>query len=45
MPWTARSTWRRVHPGQLIEDYCEPNNDFFFGYDVAPLPTDNTPDF
>ena len=45
MPWTARSTWRCVKPGQLIEDYCEPNNDFYFGYDVAPLPIDNTPDF
>ena len=45
MPWTARSTWRRVHPGLLIEDLCEPNNVFFFGYDVTPLPTANTPDF
>jgi hypothetical protein len=43
--WTARSTWRRVHPGQLIEDLCEPNNDFYFGYGVAPLPHDDTPDF
>jgi hypothetical protein len=45
MPWTAKSTWRRVHPGVLIEDLCEPNNTFFFGYDVAPVPTDDTPDF
>jgi len=30
--------WRRVHPGSLIEDLCEPNNDFFFGYNVSPLP-------
>jgi hypothetical protein len=45
MPWTARSTWRRVHPGMLIEDLCEPNNDFYFGYEVAPLPHDDSPDF
>jgi hypothetical protein len=45
MPWTARSTWRRVHPGMLIEDLCEPNNVFYFGYDVAPLPTAETADF
>jgi hypothetical protein len=45
MPWTARSTWRRVHPGLLIEDLCEPNNVFFFGYDVVPLPTANKADF
>jgi len=45
MPWTAHSTWRRVHPGQLIEDLCEPNNSFYFGYDVAPLPRDDHPAF
>src|SRR3569832_2596224 len=38
MPWTARSIWRRVKAGRLIEDLCEPNNDFYFGYEVAPLP-------
>jgi hypothetical protein len=45
MPWTARSTWRRAHPGMLIEDLCEPNNDFYFGYEVAPLPHADKPDF
>ena len=45
MPWTARSTWRRVHPGMLIEDLCEPNNVFYFGYDVVPLPTADKSDF
>jgi hypothetical protein len=45
MPWTARSTWRRAHPGMLIEDICEPNNDFYFGYEVAPLPHDDHPAF
>ena len=45
MPWTARSTWRRMHAGMLIEDLCEPNNDFYFGYEVAPLPHDDHPAF
>ncbi len=45
MPWTARSTWQRVHPGMLIEDLCEPNNSFYFGYEVAPLPHDDNPAF
>jgi len=45
MAWTARSTWRRVNAGRLIEDLCEPNNDFFFGYGVAPLPEDKAPAF
>jgi hypothetical protein len=34
-----------VNAGRLIEDLCEPNNDFFFGYGVAPLPEDKTPAF
>jgi hypothetical protein len=29
----------------LIEEHCEPNNAFYFGYDVAPLPHADTPDF
>jgi hypothetical protein len=45
MPWTARSTWRRVTPGRFIEYLCEPNNTTYHGYDVAPLPQDDTPDF
>jgi hypothetical protein len=45
MPWNAKQTWVRVHPGALIEDICEPNNDFFFGYDVAPLPHEDRPSF
>jgi hypothetical protein len=45
MPWTARSTWRRVHPGMLIEDLCEPQVENWFGYDVVPIPKDDTPDF
>jgi hypothetical protein len=45
MPWSAVQHWRRVHQGPLIEDLCEPNNNFFFGYEVAPLPHADTPDF
>ena len=45
MAWNAKQTWVRVHPGVLIEDICEPNNDFFFGYDVAPLPHEDHPAF
>jgi hypothetical protein len=45
MPWSATQHWRRVNRGPLIEDLCEPNNDFFFGYGVAPLPHADEPDF
>jgi hypothetical protein len=45
MAWTARSTWRRVDAGRLIEDLCEPQVENWFGYDVVPIPKDDTPDF
>jgi hypothetical protein len=45
MPWNARQTWVRVNRGPLIEDICEPNNNFFFGYNVAPLPHEDHPAF
>jgi hypothetical protein len=45
MAWNAKQTWVRVNRGPLIEDICEPNNDFYFGYDVAPLPHDDHPAF
>ena len=38
MPWSARQTWRRTNPGPLVEYLCEPNNSFYFGYGVTPLP-------
>jgi hypothetical protein len=38
MPWSAIQHWRRIERTPLIEDLCEPENDFFFGYGVAPLP-------
>jgi hypothetical protein len=45
MPWSAIQHWRRVNDRPMIEDLCEPNNDFFFGYGVAPLPQADKPDF
>ena len=45
MPWSAIQHWRRINRGALIEDVCEPNNDFFFGYEVAPLPHADKQDF
>ena len=45
MAWNAKQTWVRVHPGPMIEDICEPNNDFYFGYDIAPLPHEDRPSF
>jgi hypothetical protein len=45
MPWRAVQEWRRLEKTPFIEDLCEPNNDFFFGYNVAPLPHADQPDF
>ena len=45
MPWRAVQEWRRLEKTPFIEDLCEPNNDFFFGYNVAPLPHADKPDF
>jgi hypothetical protein len=45
MPWSAIQHWRRTKERALIEDLCEPNNDFFFGYGVAPLPHADRSDF
>jgi hypothetical protein len=44
MPWSAIQHWRRTS-APMIEDVCEPNNDFFFGYGVAPLPHADKADF
>jgi len=44
MPWSAIQHWRRTS-APMIEDVCEPNNDFFFGYGVAPLPHADIADF
>jgi len=44
MPWTGVQRWRRVER-QLEEYLCEPSNVGFFGYEVAPIPTADKPDF
>ncbi len=45
MPWSAIQHWRRVNRGPLEEDICEPNNATYHGYDVAPIPQADKPDF
>jgi hypothetical protein len=45
MPWSAMQHWQRINRGPLIEDVCEPNVEHYFGYDVAPLPQADKPDF
>jgi len=45
MPWSAIQRWRRINRGPLIEDVCEPNVERYFGYDVAPIPRADKPDF
>jgi hypothetical protein len=44
MPWSAVQRFRRV--ARPMEEYlCEPSNVGFFGYDVAPIPSADKPDF
>ena len=45
MPWSAVQRWSRQQVRPMIEDYCAENNSFFFGYDVAPIPHADKPDF
>ena len=45
MPWSAIQHWRRVNSGPLDEVICEPNHASYHGYDVAPLPQADRPDF
>ncbi len=44
-PWTAIQQWRRVARGPLEETPCSENNETLFGYDVKPMPIDDSPDF
>jgi hypothetical protein len=44
-PWNAIQQWESEDAGLLIENLCEPQNEEFFGYDVVPLPKDDSPDF
>ncbi len=45
MAWGAKQTWKREKSGPLVEEPCEPENDFFFGYDVVAQPRAKSPDF
>jgi hypothetical protein len=45
MAWNAIQEWVRRDVGPHVENLCEPANEFFYGYDVAPLPKDESPDF
>jgi hypothetical protein len=44
-PWSAMQRWRRVENRPLLEGICAENNFDFFGYEVAPLPHADKPDF
>jgi hypothetical protein len=45
MPWTAIQRWRRGANEPWVERPCEESNAGYFGYDVVPIPQDDTPDF
>ncbi len=44
-PWSAIRRFRRVDDRPLIETVCAENNETYFGFDVMPIPQDDTPDF
>ncbi len=44
-PWTAIRHFRRAENRPMTEYICAENNEDYFGYDVPPIPQDNTPDF
>ena len=44
MPWTGVQRWKRI--SRPLEEYlCEESNASFYGYDVAPIPSSDRPDF
>ena len=45
MAWNAIQEWAYRDAGPHVEKLCEPANEFFYGYEVAPLPKDENPDF
>lgn len=45
MPWSAIRRFRRVPNRELFEVVCAENNEQYFGFDVLPIPEDDTPDF
>jgi hypothetical protein len=44
-PWTAMRRFRRDDGRPYRERICAENNEDYFGYDLPPMPQDNTPDF
>jgi hypothetical protein len=44
-PWSARQVFHLRFQGPWDESPCADNNNAYFGYEVAPLPEDATPDF
>lgn len=45
MPWSAIRRFRRDVGREFTERICAENNEFYFGFDLPPIPQDNTPDF
>ena len=45
MKWTGIQRWTRGQQRPMLEQICAENNDFFFGYDMAPMPEAKKPDF
>ncbi len=43
-PWSAVRRFRRVNQ-PIVETVCAENNETYFGFDVMPIPQDDTPDF
>jgi len=43
--WTGIQRWKRAPKRPMLEQICAENNDYFFGYDVAPIPSAAAPDF
>ncbi len=45
MPWSAMRRFRRDVGRLFTERICAENNEDYFGYDLPPIPQDNSPDF
>jgi hypothetical protein len=45
MPWTAMRRFRREIGRPFTERVCAENNEFYFGFNLPPIPQDDTPDF
>jgi len=45
MPWTSIRRFHREIGRPFTERVCAENNEFYFGFDLPPIPQDDTPDF